>query len=135
MLVSLVEEGMKNKMTACTHQICGKQDRIWLSTTTDKYGSVERHQWCTTCGVVQNKSDDRPKKIGYWMNKLGSLSYELNLTQTQKRLIAKQIENHEYFHDLFSAYGSSQKKLFIEIVSKYCDTSHVDFDVIIPLLD
>lgn len=69
------------------------------------------------------------------MNKLGSLSYELNLSQTQKRLIAKQIENHEYFHDLFSAYGSSQKKLFIEIVSKYCDTSHVDFDVIIPLLD
>jgi len=99
-------------MTDCTHHICGKQDRIWLSTTTDKYGSVEQHQWCTDCGVVQNKSDDRPKKIGYWMNKLGCISYELNLTQTQKRLIAKKIENHEYFQDFFSAYGSSQKKIF-----------------------
>lgn len=129
------EGGIYQTMTLCTHNVCDKEDRIWLPNTLNKYGSVERHQWCRTCGKVQNKSDDRPKKMGYWMNKLGLLCYELGLTQTQKRLIAKQIENHEYFHDFFSAYGSSQKKLFIHIVSKYCDTSRVDFDVLIPLSD
>ena len=122
-------------MTSCTHALCGKENRIWLSSTTDKYGAIEQHQWCTTCGMVQNKSDDRPKKMGYWMNKLGVLCYELGLTQTQKRLIAKNLENHEYFHDIFGSYGSSQKKLFMQIVSRYCDASRIDFDELIPLFD
>lgn len=122
-------------MTACSHTICGREDRIWLSSTPDNYGSVERHQWCTCCGLVQNRSDDRPKKIGYWMNKLGIISYELGLAQAQKRLIAKKIESHEYFQDSFGSYGSSQKELFIQIVSSFIDTSRIDFDVIIPLTD
>ncbi len=120
-------------MTTCTHTLCGKQDRIWLPTTPDRYSSIEQHQWCTECGMVQNKSDDRPKKIGYWMNKLSTISYELSLPQVQKRLIAKEIEQNEYFHDNFSSYGSSQQELFIQIVNKYCDTSPLDFDEIFPV--
>jgi hypothetical protein len=85
------------------------------------------------CGVLQNISDDRPKAVGYWMNKLGSLCCELGLTQCQKRLIAKEIENNDYFHDSFGSFGSSQKELFIKIVSSYCDTSRIDFGSFLQL--
>lgn len=118
-------------MTSCTHRLSGKEEQIWLPTTPNNFGSVERHQWCKECGLIQNKSDDRPKKIGYWMNKLGIISYELGLTQAQKRLISKKIENHEYFQDCFGTFGSSQKELFTQIVTSYCDTSKIDFDVIL----
>jgi hypothetical protein len=67
------------------------------------------------------------------MNKLGSLSVELDLTQCQKRLIAKEIENTDYFHDNFGSFGSSQKALFIKIVSSNCDCSKIDFDAFLKL--
>ncbi len=115
-------------VNCCTHQVCGKEDRIWVSDTPDNFGSIEQHKWCMECGLIQNRSEDRPKKIGYWMNKLGSICYELDITQVQKRLIAKKIEEEEYFKDSFGAYGSGQKELFIKIVSEYVDTSRIDFD-------
>jgi hypothetical protein len=67
------------------------------------------------------------------MNKLARLSYDLDLSQCQKRLIAKNLESHSYFDDTFGAYGSGQKELFIKIVSQYCDTSHIDFDVFLQM--
>jgi len=119
-------------MIICSHQICSKEKSIWFPTK-DLYSSVEKHLYCTNCGVIQNITEDRPKAVGYWMNKLGSLSVELGLTQCQKRLIAKDIEMNSYFHDTFSSYGSSQKKMFIHIISSYCDTSRIDFDAVISL--
>jgi len=118
--------GRKN-MKACSHHLCGKENRIWLQTK-DSYSSVEKHVYCTSCGVIQNISDDRPKAVGYWMNKLGLISFEIGLSQCQKRLIAKEIENNEYFHDTFGSFGSSQKELFMKIVSSYCDVSSLDFE-------
>lgn len=119
-------------MGSCTHAISGKDDRVWIEKE-DKYSEIEKHLWCTKCGQVQNKSDDRPKAIGFWMNKLSLIAYELNLTQCQKRLIAKDIQSNEYLNDTFSAFGSSQKKLFNRIVSQYTDTSSIDFDLFIQL--
>ena len=81
--------------------------------------------------MIQNISDDRPRAVGYWMNKLGSISYELGLTQCQKRLVAKEIETNEYFADSFGSFGSRQKELFITILSSFCDTSSIDFDTIL----
>lgn len=122
-------------VNCCTHQVCGKEDRVWLSDTPDKFGSIEQHTWCTECGLVQNRSEDRPKKIGYWMNKLGSICYELGITQAQKRLMAKKIEEEAYFQDSFGSYGSGQQELFIQIISKYCDTSRIDFDEYLSLTE
>lgn len=119
------------EMKSCSHTVCGKEERIWLPSNDQRYGSVEKHSWCTTCGVVQNISDDRSKNSGYWMNKLSFVVSELELTQCQKRLIAKEIESIEYFCDTFSAFGSCQKELFIKTVSKYCDASKIDFDLIL----
>lgn len=114
-------------MSVCLHKVCGKERNIWFPTT-DRYSAVKRHKYCIECGKIQNLSEDRPRPIGYWMNKLGLLSYALNLTQCQKRLIAKEIENSEYFQDMFSSFGASQRALFIKIMSSYCDVSTVDFD-------
>jgi hypothetical protein len=119
-------------MTSCSHHVCGKDNSIWFHTN-DIYSSVEKHLYCTSCGVIQNISDDRPKAVGYWMNKLGSISFELGLTQCQKRLIAKEIEKNDYFHDSFGSFGSSQKELFMRIISSYCDTSALDFDAVLQL--
>lgn len=114
-------------MTLCAHHVCGKNQSIWIHTK-DEYSSVEKHLFCVECGVIQNRSDDRPKTVGYWMNKLGLLGFELGLSQCQKRLIAKEIEKQSYLHDMFGAFGSGQKELFRKIVSCYCDVSNVDFD-------
>ncbi len=119
------------EMKSCSHTVCGKEERIWLPSNDQRYGSVEKHSWCTTCGVVQNISDDRSKNSGYWMNKLSFVANDLELTQCQKRLIAKELESIEYFCDTFSAFGSCQEELFIKTVSKYCDTSKMDFDLIL----
>ena len=116
-------------MTSCSHHVCGKENSIWLQTK-DLYSSVEKHLYCTSCGVIQNISDDRPRAVGYWMNKLGSISYELGLTQCQKRLIAKEIETNEYLTDSFGSFGSRQKELFVRIVSSFYDTSSIDFDAV-----
>ena len=119
-------------MTKCSHHVCGREKSVWFHTK-DCYSSVKKHTYCTTCGVIQNISDDRPKAIGYWMNKLGFLCSELGITHCQKRLIAKEIETNEYFTDSFGSFGSCQKELFKRIVSSHCDTSTIDFDAVIHL--
>ena len=119
-------------MAECSHQVCGRENSIWVHTK-DRYSSVNKHLYCMSCGVIQNISDDRPKALGYWMNKLGSICCELGLTQCQKRLIAKEIENNGYFNDTFGSFGSCQKELFIRILSSYCETSAIDFDAVIHL--
>lgn len=117
-------------MSECSHTICGKEHRIWFPLDNSRYSSIEKHPYCTLCGEVKNISDDRPKSVGYWMNKLAVISYELDLAQVQKRLIAKEIESNEYLDDRFSAFGSGQQEIFINIISKHCDTSRIDFDVL-----
>ena len=129
---SISSKGGIEKLTACSHHVCGKENRIWLHTK-DFYSSVEKHLYCTKCGLIKNISDDRPKAVGYWMNKLGYINYKLGLTQCQNRLIAKQIETNDYFTDTFGSFGSSQKELFIRIVSSYCDTSAIDFDAVLQV--
>lgn len=112
-------------MTICAHHVCGKEQRIWIHTK-DSYSSVEKHLYCTQCGTVQNLSDDRPKALGYWMNKLGWIGFELGLSQCQKRLIATELEKNPYLNDTFGSFGSGQEELFLQIVSSYCDLSKLD---------
>jgi hypothetical protein len=80
------------------------------------------HPWCTKCGVIKNISDDRPKKLGYWMNELSRLAKNRSFSQSQVRLIAKSLQSHESFHDLFGVNGSVQEKIFLKIVKKYTHT-------------
>ena len=115
-------------MGVCNHNVCGKEKNIWLPSKDIRYGSCEKHPWCKNCGLIKNITDDRPKKIGYWMNKLSIISDNLSLKQCQRRLIAREIESCDYFQDMFGTYGSVQKELFINIISKSCNVHLVDIE-------
>ena len=107
-------------MVLCDHQSCAFEKRAWLPLHSSRGSDVTLHPWCEKCGLVKNISDDRPYKIGYWMNVLTRLAHFLRLTQCQKRLIAKELESYEWFTDMYGITGSTQKALFIEIIKKYC---------------
>ncbi|MFQ6052522.1 MAG: hypothetical protein ACE5K4_12650 [Candidatus Hydrothermarchaeota archaeon] len=87
------------------------------------------HPHCIKCGVVKNVSSDRAKKIGYYTNALSSMAKHLekrgvkNITQVQIRLIIKELESIEDFEDTYVITGSTQRRIFIDIVKKYCNLS------------
>ncbi len=87
------------------------------------------HPYCGKCGLVRNVGPDRPKKIGFYVDKLSELERYLEnedskggknkLTEAQKRLIVKEMEDQEVFIDLYGVMASTQKEKFIDIVRKY----------------
>lgn len=104
---------------ACEHVSCGREHRVWLPVHGHHDSEAVLHPWCTRCGMVRNVSDDRPHRRGYWMNVLAMLVRRFSLTQCQKRLIAREIARHDEFDDTYGTFGSSQRRLFTQIVSKY----------------
>lgn len=119
-------------MVKCYHENCGREDRIWLprDIKTSDYMSINGkdlifndialHHWCIKCGCIKNISDDQPKKIGHWINILSIITKKFKISQTQKRLVLKQLESYEYFDDIYGITGSIQKEVFINTVRKYC---------------
>ncbi len=105
----------------CYHESCENEGRVWLPESCSLKSDVSLHHWCIHCGVVKNISDDRPKKMGYWTNVLSSIAKRFSLTQSQKRLVVKELESHECFDDLYGTAGSAQKEVFVKVVIKYCD--------------
>jgi len=109
-------------MVSCSHESCGREHRIWLpkninasddtrATSSNGKSDVSLHYWCILCGCVQNISDDRPKKIGYWMNVLSKIARECLVTQSQKRLVVKELESYECFDDMYGTTGSAQREV------------------------
>jgi hypothetical protein len=105
----------------CCHESCGFEERIWLPERLSTKSDVALHQWCVLCGVIRNISDDRPKKIGFWINVLSRIAKRFSLTETQKRLMVKEIESNECFEDLYGTTGSAQREVFIKAIEKYCN--------------
>ena len=114
-------------MDACNHDNCGREERIWLNSN-EPYSDVELHPWCVHCGLIKNVSDDRPKKIGYWMNVLSLVEKDYNIKKVQKRLVSKELETNTGFNDFYGTTGSSQKNLFVDILKKYCKVCVRDLD-------
>ncbi|MFW5907892.1 MAG: hypothetical protein ACOCTR_05970 [Candidatus Natronoplasma sp.] len=87
------------------------------------------HPYCKKCGLVRNIGPDRPKKLGFYVDKLSELEKYLReedskggkkkLTEAQKRLIVKEMQNREVFKDLYGVLASTQKDEFVKIVQKY----------------
>jgi len=103
----------------CSHRSCGTEQKIWLPVRNDGKSEVVPHPWCIKCGMVKNISSDRAKKMGYWINILSYISNRFNITQAQKRLVVKELESYDGFDDAYSMRGSSQQKIFVEVVKKY----------------
>ena len=115
-------------MEICCHESCGRENRVWLPIDANSRSEVNLHPWCVHCGTVKNISDDRPKKIGYWMNMLSRMAGEFSIRQVQKRLISKDISSYEGFDDIYGVTGSAQKELFTKIVKKYCNIDEKSID-------
>ncbi len=111
----------------CIHR---SVDEDWLPLLRKKHEmTLALHPYCEKCGLVRNIGPDRPRKIGYYIDKLSELERYLKnedskggknkLTEAQKRLIVKEMEEQEVFKDLYGVLASTQKEKFIEIIKKY----------------
>jgi len=110
----------------CVHENCGYNERVWLPINNEPAGTL-RHPYCKHCGVVKNLSSDRAVGIGYFMNALSSMKRlnrkEKLVTDTQIRLISKELMGIDDFEDKYWMRGTAQEDLFIKIVKKYCNLS------------
>jgi hypothetical protein len=105
-------------MEPCPHSSCGREKKVWLPM--DHFDNdIDLHPWCIHCGVIKNISDDRGRKLGYWMNILSRISRRYSLKQVQRRCIAKNLVECEGFDDLYFIKWSVQKQLFMTVVNKY----------------
>jgi hypothetical protein len=121
-------------MYRCSHENCGREQRIWLpkkiiisdnkkTASSNNYSDVSLHHWCILCGCIENISDDRGKNIGYWINILSKIAKEFLITQSQKRLIVNELSNYECFDDLYCITGSAQREGFVKVIKKYSGLS------------
>lgn len=118
-------------MLKCSHENCGREQRVWLpkninildnisNISSSGTSDIALHHWCVLCGCVKNISDDRARQMGYWINVLSKITQESLVTQSQKRLMIKELESYECFDDMYSTTGSAQKEVFVKVVKKYC---------------
>jgi len=112
----------------CPHKSCSHEENIWLPIENRLESEAALHPWCVHCGLIKNISDDRPKKIGHWMNILSRLSYYSSITQCQKRLVSRELESYKEFYDTYGVTGSAQKEMFVKIVKKYCSIGENNID-------
>ncbi len=119
------EEG--NDVKDCLH-ISNEND--WLPLLQgEKKLTLSPHPYCDKCGLVRNVGPDRPRKLGFYVDKLSELERYLEeedskggktkLTEAQKRLIVKKMEDEEVFNDLYGVLASTQEEKFVEIVKDF----------------
>lgn len=108
--------GVRATVDVCSHKSCLRDEKIWLPVDAAHKGDVVLHEWCVHCGLVKNLSDDRPRKLGFWMNVLSFVAFHFGLKKVQVRLIAKKLTENYVFSDLYGVTGSGQKAEFIRIV-------------------
>jgi len=117
----------RDMIKKCSH--CSTDDD-WLPLLRDRSKmTLALHPYCDNCGLVRNVGPDRPKKLGYYVDKLSELERYLKqedskgshnkLTEAQKRLIVKDMKDHEVFNDLYGVMASTQREKFIDTVQKY----------------
>jgi len=87
-------------------------------------GIIKLHPYCKKCGVVKNVSSDRGRKIGYFISALSKLRKTLKrrgykVSDSQIRLIVKELEKVEGFGDTWWITFSKQREVFVSIVRKY----------------
>ena len=118
-------------MILCKHETCGREKKLWLPIDNNYSSEIVLHSWCKNCGKIKVITDERPHNLGYWMNILSRISKHFPLKDVQKRLIAKSLEIHDCFNDLYSINGSIQKEVFKKIVTRFCLISEQSIDSLI----
>ena len=108
----------------CLHRSCGAIEKVWLPVEfRDRVIGLKPHPYCLDCGVIKNISPDRPRRIGYYINVISSISRIYRVSQAQIRLIVNELQAIEDFEDNYCMSAAAQEKIFIAIVKKYCNLS------------
>jgi hypothetical protein len=101
-------------------------ERYWLSLPN---GILNPHPFCDNCGVVKNVSDDKARRLGYFIQVLSEIKQYFRrkrykvLTGVQMRLIIKKLQDTEGFEDAYWMRYSKQKSIFLETVCSYTSFS------------
>ena len=113
----------------CMHVSSAPSRGDWLPIVThigyDNH--LRKHPYCEICGTVKNIGGDKAKSIGYYTDVLIAIREHINnrhnlmpkFTQTQIRLIAKELESNELFTDTYGSNIDVQRDKFIDEVKKY----------------
>ncbi|MFX0135425.1 MAG: hypothetical protein ACFFDN_17410 [Candidatus Hodarchaeota archaeon] len=122
---------------ACKHVSCSPKRGVWLPLIINVgfNAHLKKHPYCEECGIIKNIGGDKAKSIGYYTNVLTAIREYTNnrksiipkLTETQVRLIAKELESNELFWDVYGSNLDVQKDRFIEEVRKFRPDLSEDF--------
>ncbi len=90
------------------HRDCPPQERPWLESRVGEAGTMRPHAYCVTCGKVKTLDGPKARALGYFLSGLSALKEQLErdvqrfkLTQTQSRLISKDLERFGEFEDTY----------------------------------
>jgi hypothetical protein len=109
----------------CVHK---NSENIWLPRTDNNI--ITQHPYCCNCGSVKNVTGDKGRRMGYYINVLHGIKNSIEkkkigkLTETQIRLISKELEKNDAFQDPYSIKGSAQTRLFVEAIKRYTNLTH-----------
>lgn len=114
----------------CDHIDCHNSEMVWLPID-QRNKELKKHYFCIKCGSVKNRHEPAARTIGYYVNILSDIRRYLKsenkkagrvitkLTNTQIRLIVKEMEAISSFNDTYTCNKNSQDQLFLEITGKY----------------
>lgn len=116
----------------CNHTPGGKD---WARM---RNGVTKLHPYCGNCGTLKNISSDRGMKLSFFVIALSKLKKVLKkrgykVSETQMRLIMKELSENDEFCDVWWITFSQQREIFIKTVQKYIRVSrHLIESVIRP---
>jgi len=80
-------------MASCEHKTCGSSEKVWLPFL---YRGMEcglkPHPYCAECGLIKNLSSEKPRKAGFYINVISTLSNRTKISQAQMRLISQELD-------------------------------------------
>ncbi len=83
------------------------------------------HLFCVTCGKVKTLDGPKARALGYFLSGLSALKEHLErdvqrfkLTQTQSRLISKELERFGEFEDTYGLALGAQIRLYLDAVHR-----------------
>ena len=107
------------------HVDCTPDQRRWLESKVDQAATMRPHTFCMTCGKVKNLGGSRAQALGFYLAGLSALKEHLErsgryhkMTQSQTRLIFKQLAQLEGFDDTYGMDLTAQARIYLESVRR-----------------
>lgn len=83
------------------------------------------HSFCVTCGKVRTLDGPTARALGFYLSGLSALkehlgqsTHRFKMTQTQTRLISKDLERVQEFEDTYGLGLGAQVRLYLEAVQR-----------------